>query len=216
MSAGIRTERALIDGLARGRALVFGNSGGAIIGPSLAALHPEAVAGLIAHEPPAVNVLPAGDRRAASSPSWPGCTREAAAPRRNAGSPRRRAARGRTAGPTTSASGSWATRTTSSAPSGRAFADFRPDEAALRSAPLPVVLAVGAEDRGTHYAGPLVEIARRTGAPWAEFPGIHMEFLRAPAHFAAALRVLATRMACHEGRVPELWEGSAQDLEQDP
>lgn len=35
--------------------------GGAIIGLTLAALHPETLSGLIAHEPPAVNVLPPRD-----------------------------------------------------------------------------------------------------------------------------------------------------------
>ncbi|MFD4601456.1 alpha/beta fold hydrolase [Streptomyces sp. NPDC058464] len=54
--------RAVVEGLAGGRALVFGSSAGAIIGLTLAARHPEVVSGLIAHEPPAVNVLPEGDR----------------------------------------------------------------------------------------------------------------------------------------------------------
>ncbi|MDQ0597010.1 pimeloyl-ACP methyl ester carboxylesterase [Streptomyces canus] len=35
--------RALIDGLAGGQALVFGSSGGAIIGLTLAALHPDSL-----------------------------------------------------------------------------------------------------------------------------------------------------------------------------
>ncbi|WP_247196385.1 hypothetical protein [Streptomyces sp. GESEQ-35] len=57
---------------------------------------------------------------------------------------------------------------------------FEVDGAALRAAPLPVVPAAGAEDRGTYHARPSIEIARRIGAPWAEFPGVHMEFLRNP------------------------------------
>jgi hypothetical protein len=46
--------------------------------------------------------------------------------------------------------------------------------------------------------------------PWAEFPGIHMEFLRNPDQFAAAVRVLATQMHSRAGEVPELWQGTAQ------
>jgi len=72
------------------------------------------------------------------------------------------------------------------------------------------VLGAGAEGRGTYYAWPSVEIARRVGVPWVEFPGIHVEFLRDPDRFAAAVRVLATQMHSREGDVPELWEGGAQ------
>ncbi|GGV68078.1 hypothetical protein GCM10010294_23450 [Streptomyces griseoloalbus] len=64
-----------------------------------------------------------------------------------------------------------------------------------------------AVDRGAYSARPSTEIARRIGGPWAEFPGIHMEFLRDPVLFAAALRVPATRMLSREGRVPAEWAG---------
>jgi hypothetical protein len=43
-----------------------------------------------------------------------------------------------------------------------------------------------------------------------EFPGIHMEFLRHPALFAAAVRVLATQMYVTDGRVPDPWRGAAE------
>lgn len=75
----------------------------------------------------------------------------------------------------------------------------------LKTVPFPIVLAAGAADRGAYYARPSVEIARRIGVPWAEFPGIHMEFLRNPAIFAAALRALATQMLSREGTVPARW-----------
>ncbi|MEV6482891.1 hypothetical protein [Streptomyces sp. NPDC051576] len=90
------------------------------------------------------------------------------------------------------------------------FAAFRPDENALKSAPFPVVLGAGVEDRGTYYARPSIEIGRRIGAPWVEFPGIRMEFLRDPARFVAAVRVLATQMDSRGGDVPPLWEGVSQ------
>ncbi|GAB7106308.1 alpha/beta hydrolase [Streptomyces phaeofaciens JCM 4814] len=196
--------RALIDGLAGGRALVFGNSAGALIGLTLAARHPAAVAGLIAHEPPAVNVLPDGDPAHGFFP-------ELAALYASGGGP----AAGRRFAETTRGEGTYrwpadvwrrflANQDHLFGTEWAAFAAFRPDEKALRAATFPVLLAAGAEDRGTYYARPSHEIARRIGAPWAEFPGIHMEFLRTPARFAAALRVAATQM-CRE--TPRRWEG---------
>ncbi|MGW2046373.1 alpha/beta fold hydrolase [Streptomyces sp. NPDC001858] len=201
--------RALIDGLAGGRALVFGNSAGAIIGLTLAAAHPEAVAGLIAHEPPAVNVLPDGDPER-------GFFIELAALYTVGGGP----AAGRRFAETTRGEGSYrwpadlwqrflANQDHLFGAEWAGFGAFRPDEEALRAAPFPILLAAGAEDRGAYYARPSIEIARRIGAPWAEFPGIHMEFLRDPARFAAALRVTATQqLTCAAGRVPGLWAGT--------
>lgn len=202
--------RALIDGLADGRALVFGNSGGAIIGLTLAALHPEVLAGLIAHEPPAVHVLPDGD---------PGRDffADLAALYERGGAP----AAGRRFAETIRGEGTYrwpadlwkrflGNQDHLFGTEWPGFTAFRLDEAALKSAPFPVVLGAGAEDRGTYYARPSIEIARRIGAPWAEFPGIHMEFLRDPAQFAAAVRVLATQMHSRDGDVPALWQGAAQ------
>jgi len=87
------------------------------------------------------------------------------------------------------------------------FAAFLPDEAALSGVPFPIVLGAGSADRGTYYARPSIEIARRIGVPWVEFPGIHMEFLSRPAGFAAAVRVLATQMCTRGGEVPQGWRG---------
>ncbi|MBK3564391.1 alpha/beta fold hydrolase [Streptomyces sp. MBT62] len=202
--------RALVDGLAGGRALVFGNSGGAIIGLTLAALHPEVMTGLIAHEPPAVNVLPDGD-------PGRGFFAELAALYAQGGAP----AAGRRFAETTRGEGTYrwpgelwkrflGNQDHLFGMEWSGFAGFRPDETALKSAPFPIVLGAGAEDRGTYYARPSIEIARRIGAPWAEFPGIHMEFLRHPDRFAAAVRVLATQLHSRDGDVPERWKGVAQ------
>ncbi|WP_105973170.1 alpha/beta fold hydrolase [Streptomyces geranii] len=201
---------ALAVALAGGRALVFGNSAGAIIGLTLAALHPECLVGLIAHEPPAVNVLPDDD------PGRDFFT-DVAARYRTGGAP----AAGRRFGETTRGEGSYrwppdlwkrflANADHLFAHEWPAFAAFHPDETALRSAPFPIVLGAGADDRGTYYARPSIEIARRTGAAWVEFPGIHMEFLRHPTRFAAAVRVLATQMYAGDGRVPGLWRGAPE------
>lgn len=202
--------RALIDGPAGGRALVFGNSGGAIIGLTLAALHPEVMTGLIAHEPPAVNVLPDGD-------PGRGFFAELAALYAQGGAP----AAGRRFAETTRGEGTYrwpddlwkrflGNQDHLFGTEWSGFAGFRPDETALKSAPFPIVLGAGAADRGAYYARPSIEIARRIGAPWAEFPGIHMEFLRHPPRFAAALRVLATQLHSRDGDVPALWKGAAQ------
>lgn len=198
--------RALVDGLAGGRALVFGNSGGAIIGLTPAAPHPEVMTGLIAHEPPAVNVLPEDD-------PGRGFFAELAALYAQGGAP----AAGRRFAETTRGEGTYrwpaelwkrflGNQDHLFGTEWSGFAGFRPDETALKSAPFPIVLGAGAEDRGTYYARPSIEIARRMGAPWAEFPGLHMEFLRHPDRFAAAVRVLTTQLHSRGGDVPERWE----------
>lgn len=194
--------RALIDGLADGRALVFGNSGGAIIGLTLAARHPGSLVGLIAHEPPAVNVLPDDD-------PGRGFFADLADRYAKGGAP----AAGRRFAETVRGEGTYrwpddlwrrflGNQDHLFGTEWPGFAGFRPDEAALKAAPFPIVLGAGAEDRDTYYARPSVEIARRIGAPWVEFPGIHMEFLRHPDRFAAALRAVAT-WVCADDRSPE-------------
>ncbi|MBG0850685.1 alpha/beta fold hydrolase [Streptomyces spinoverrucosus] len=197
--------RALIDGLAGGRAVVFGNSGGAIIGLTLAARHPEALSGLIAHEPPAVNVLPDGDPDR-------GFFQDMAALYAQGGGP----AAGRRFAETTRGEGTYrwpddlwkrflGNQDHLFGAEWPGFAGFRPDEAALKAAPFPIVLGAGAADRGAYYARPSIEIAHRIGVSWVEFPGIHMEFLRNPPVFAAALRALATQMCAPRGQVPAAW-----------
>jgi pimeloyl-ACP methyl ester carboxylesterase len=197
--------RRLIESVAGGRALVFGNSGGAIIGLTLAALHPEVLTGLIAHEPPAVNVLPDDDPGRGFFTDMATLYAEGGAP-----------AAGRRFAETTRGEGTYrwhddlwkrflGNQDHLFGTEWSGFAGFRPDSAVLKTVPFPIVLAAGAADRGAYYARPSVEIARRIGVPWAEFPGIHMEFLRNPAIFAAALRALATQMLSRAGTVPTQW-----------
>ncbi|WP_460062287.1 alpha/beta fold hydrolase [Streptomyces sp. YKOK-I1] len=201
--------RRLIESVAGGRALVFGNSAGAIIGLTLAALHPQVLAGLVAHEPPAVNVLPDGDPDRSFFDDMAGLYAEGGA-----------AAAGRRFAATTRGEGTYRwpedlwkrfldNRDHLFGTEWPGFAGFRPDAAALRAVPFPVVLGAGAADRGAYYARPSIEIARRIGVPWVEFPGMHMEFLRSPALFAGALRVLATGMLTVEGQVPAQWTDGA-------
>ena len=48
----------ILDEVGAQRACVFGSSGGALIGLDLLAAHPDRVAGLVAHEPPVLSLLP--------------------------------------------------------------------------------------------------------------------------------------------------------------
>jgi len=198
--------KALIQGLAGGKALVFGNSGGAIVGLDLAARHPEVVRGLIAHEPPVVGVLPADD-------PWYGFFDSMGARYAEAGA----AVAGGEFVATVRGEGTytwpedlqqrfmgnvdylfkweWA-----------AWGRFIPDVEALARADFPIVLGAGSADRGLYYARPSIEIASRIGAPWVEFPGIHLEFVPRPELFAAALRAMATQMHTTLDTVPEQWK----------
>lgn len=65
MSDQVEDAKELIDCLAGGQAIVFGNSGGAIFALEPAARFPKVIQALIAHEPPAVRVLPNSDPRQA-------------------------------------------------------------------------------------------------------------------------------------------------------
>jgi pimeloyl-ACP methyl ester carboxylesterase len=57
----------LLEAVGDGPSYVFGNSGGGLVGLDLAARHPQKVRTLVAHEPPAVELLPdAVDHRARS------------------------------------------------------------------------------------------------------------------------------------------------------
>jgi pimeloyl-ACP methyl ester carboxylesterase len=71
----------LLAALGEGPAFVLGCSGGALTGLDLAARHPERVAALVAHEPPAMNLLPdAAGWRAAFQQVYDTYRREGAGP----------------------------------------------------------------------------------------------------------------------------------------
>ena len=198
--------KAIIDALAGGAALVYGSSLGALIALDLAARHPDSVKALIAHEPPAVRVLPdsgnqlaymdlihatyreegahaAGAKFASSFPGegtyeWPASVLE-----RFAGN----------------VDFLFETEWSS-------IAGYRPDMQALKSAAFPIVMAAGSADRGYYFARSAAVIAMEIGAEWAEFPGTHMEALARPAVLAAALRVVATGLHVRVTRsIPAQW-----------
>ena len=198
--------KAIIDGLAGGRALVYGSSLGALIALDVAARHPHAVEALIAHEPPAVRVLPdvddqlaylesiyttylqegpyaAGMKFASSFPGegtyhWPAPLEE------------------RFGGNIDFLfETEW-----------KSIAAYQPDLAALKSVAFPIVMAAGSADRGCYFARSAAVIANEIGAEWAEFPGIHLEAVARPAVLAGALRVVATGLHARVTRsIPSQW-----------
>ncbi|HKP77922.1 MAG TPA: alpha/beta hydrolase [Phenylobacterium sp.] len=198
--------KAIIDGLAGGKALVFGNSLGALIALELAARHPEAVTALIAHEPPAVRLLPDLAEQVVFFEEIYDtyCTGGAAA-----------------AAPAFASTFEGEGDYEWPQPLMERFmgnVDFlfqtewnsilayEPRLDALRSPAFPIVMAGGSAARGHYCARSAAFIAREIGAGWAEFPGIHLEMVARPAVFAAALRVLATGLhAKVNGSIPAQW-----------
>jgi pimeloyl-ACP methyl ester carboxylesterase len=198
--------RALIESLAGGKALVFGNSGGAIVALDLAARHPEVVRGVIAHEPPIVGVLPSDD-------PWYGFFERMGARYAEAGA----AVTSAEFVATVRGEGTYAwpedlqERFVGNVDhlfgwEWEEWGRFLPDEPALSQADFPILLAAGSADRGLYYARPSIEIASRIGAPWVEFPGIHLEFIPRPELFGAALRAVATEMHTKSSAVPGQWQ----------
>lgn len=198
--------KAVIDGLAGGKALVYGSSLGGLIALELAARHPDALTALIVHEPPAVQVLPdreeqlaflnsihaiynkegpeaAGMKFALSFPGegtyhWPAPLME-----RFGGN----------------VDFLFQTEWNS-------IAAYQPRLGALKSVPFPIVLAAGSADRGCYFARSSIVIAREIGADWVEFPGIHLEGVARPAVLAGAIRVVATGLHIKTTQsIPDQW-----------
>lgn len=199
MSEQVDDAKAIIDQLAEGRALVFGNSGGAIIGLELACTYPGSVSALVAHEPPAVKALSEDD-------PWHNFFERIAAVFGEKGLQAAMEAFLSTVRGDSVAM--WpqdlAQRTLANFDhlfrfEWSTFGEFVPNYSSLERVPLPIVLAAGSEDRGLYYARPSIEIAKRIGATWAEFPGVHLEFITRPGIFAAALRPLLTQLHAESG-----------------
>ncbi|MCK2216675.1 alpha/beta hydrolase [Actinomadura sp. ATCC 31491] len=184
----------LIDACDLGPANVFATHSGALIGLDLLARHPGRVRRLVAHEPPAFELLPDAAR-------WRRLAEEAAERCRREGV----AAAARVLGEQTGVSPppepdpglpEWVramlTRMavnmeTSLLYEQVPFVRHVPDLAALRAA--PPVLACGADTSGLMRACTLA-LAGLLDVPVVELPGDHAGYLRDPAGFGAALRGL--------------------------
>jgi pimeloyl-ACP methyl ester carboxylesterase len=191
-------------------ALVFGGSGGALIGLDLAARHSAAVEGFIAHEPPVLGLLSEVDRALFAEiveitereGAWPAYVRFIASidrgdkpgvlhhplGRRLVGGLMRAGVRVARLGPRSvremgrAMGNAEYLMTREVAP----FLAFSPDFAGL--AGMPVVVGVGAESRPYFPARGGEAVAARLGVPVVEFPGKHAGYVESPAAFAVRLR----------------------------
>lgn len=181
--------RAVIEHFGYGKALVFGSSAGAQIGLALAARHPDAVDGLVAHEPPAVRLLPDADEWLAFAEdqatwtekgdvfqSFQGFLESIA----GAGLPPLKPVR-------LPNETEWQTLFNRELTE---IYHYLPETTELRRSGLPIVLTAGVESRGYHHYRPARTLALELGLPFVEMPGAHLAPQRNAAEFAAALREL--------------------------
>jgi pimeloyl-ACP methyl ester carboxylesterase len=201
----VADAKAVIDACAGGRALVYGNSGGAILGLALVAEHPEAVVGLIAHEPPIVTVLPADDPDRSTLDDLLQVLDAEGVMATAAQFVQGVRGEGTYEWPPDVLKRFGDNLEHLFTKEFAAFAAFTPDLDALSRTRVPIIMAAGAEDRGLYYARPSLILAERLGVPWAELPGYHLPFMERPAEFAAALRGLATCLSTQLGGIPDEW-----------
>ncbi|OXM64378.1 MULTISPECIES: alpha/beta fold hydrolase [Amycolatopsis] len=181
--------RAVIEHFGYGKALVFGSSAGGAIGLELAIRHPDAVSGLVVHEPPTVGLLPDADEwirfaeeQAARSADGDvfGAFQEFLASIAGAGLPPLKTVR-------LPHEHEW-----------RLLFDrelvgiyrYLPDLDALRRSPVPIVLTAGEGSRGYYHYRPARALALELGLPFVELPGAHLAPQRNPEAFADALNTV--------------------------
>lgn len=198
--------KAIVDGLADGKALVFGSSLGALIAMELAARHPDAIAALIAHEPPAIQVLPDREEQLAFAETIYATYKDegayAAAMKFALSFP----GEGTYHWPDPLMERFGGNIDFLFQTEWNSIMDHQPDLDALKSAPFPIVMAAGSADRGYYFARSSAVIAKAIRAEWVEFPGIHLEAVARPAVLAAALRVVATGLHARVTRsIPDQW-----------
>ncbi|NJP92671.1 alpha/beta fold hydrolase [Nonomuraea sp. FMUSA5-5] len=178
-------------------AYVFATHAGALIALDLLARRPERVRRLVAHEPPAYELLPDAER-------WRRMTEETLDlfAREGAGAAMRRMGEETglsVPGPPAPGLPEWVrdmlTRMAANAEPNlryelRGFSSFVPDAVALRGA--PVVVAYGAQDQGTLFHRTTLAVAELLGTRAVELPGDHVGYLRDPGAFAEALHACLT------------------------
>jgi pimeloyl-ACP methyl ester carboxylesterase len=190
----------LLDAVGQGPAYVFGNSGGALIGLNLAARYPEKVLTLVAHEPPAVELLPdAAAHRARSQEIYDTFQSQGVGPAMQ----KFLALAGLKGGPPPDAQGGPSNPEMMEAMARmgrnmelflargmREAGTFVPDVATLRKL-TPRVLIAGGEASGDQLAyRAAVALADRLGSAVVHFPGDHGGFTTHPDTFATRLRQL--------------------------
>jgi len=185
MTQQARDAAAVIEAVKGAPALVVGNSGGANVALQLAADRPELVDKVLAHEPPALPVLPDADAWIAFSDKVEeACRDKGLMPAMMAFLSAVKGISGPPPGP---------------APNPRNLQFFMEQELhnICRFAPdmdrLAVLggrlkLASGSASADAYYARTAPIIAERTGAQLVEFAGHHFSFADEPARFAADIR----------------------------
>jgi acetyltransferase/esterase len=184
----------VLDAVGAEKAYVLGSSSGALIALDLLARHPERIAGLVAHEPPALTLLPEGAEYLAKA-------EDLAALRQDRGA--RAAVDAFMAGmfpqegePEFEPGFDW-----DPAFPERMMANvevlfdqelipsigYRPDQAALAAAADLLVIGVGEVSRDWPPACAGLELATAVGAWTVQFPGGHNGFLSRPRGFAERL-----------------------------
>jgi pimeloyl-ACP methyl ester carboxylesterase len=192
----------LLEAVGNGPAYVFGNSGGALVGLNLAARYPGKVRAMVAHEPPAVELLPdAQEHRARSQQIYDTYRTQGvgAAMQQflafsglNGGRPREAA----TAPPSPEMAEAMARMGRNVelflAHGVRQIGAFVPDIAALRTQSSGIVVA-GGEASGNQVAfRAAAALAQRLGTQVVHFPGDHGGFTTDPERFAAKLHAVLT------------------------
>lgn len=217
-SAPLRMDEQCADALAvlahhdLASALVFGGSGGALIGLDLAARHTSSVDGLVAHEPPVLTLMSTEDKAmfaevgeiARREGPWPAFARFITTIDRDDSPALVRNPVGRRVVGGLMKAGS---RVLAHGPAGvreaarfmgngaylvsselEPFLAFEPDYAALKAAGVPIVVGVGARSRQYYPGRSAAEVAARLGVPLVEFPGAHAGYTEKAPEFAVALR----------------------------
>ncbi len=182
---------AVLDHVGAGPVPVFGTSAGAQIALDLVARHPERVSTLVAHEPPAVHLMPDGDGWLAAAAEYVRLARS---------------------GSLMAAVKGFADAIAGAAlpdlPNARLpheaewirlfdrelteIYDYLPDLRALRKASTEILPVAGEGSRGRYHYQPAKILALELGLPFTEMPGAHLAPQRNPAKFAVALRELLT------------------------
>lgn len=174
-------------------ALVFGNSGGAIIALELARAFPDAVTGVVAHEPPLITVLP--DRQ-----KWQAMFRAITGPiSRIGGDETGMLVFSLTVGIPFGAYASYPADFSARIGANQPFfvktemfpfVAYEPDVARLRAGGMPIVFAVGATTLATnrYYGRPAGILAERLGVPLVTMPGHHNSYFDLPGPWTGALR----------------------------
>lgn len=187
-----RDAVALLRAEGHASAIIFGNSGGAIIGLEMARSHPEAVALLVAHEPPVMRVLPNADEVLTAFARVYLTTWEEGP---EAGM---RLFGALNAIPRTDADRAALDPEDVARTRGNIafflkqemlpFANYMPDSETIRKHGVRVVLAAGEQSRDRSHGQTAPIVAEQLGCPFVVFPGHHTSYLGMPEPWTVALR----------------------------